>query len=148
MDYKRITETINELQRREQNELRFEYSISEEGNERTNLGRHALDGSNTAGLYWIWTDYTIDQLRDCELESVTSNRIEINLLAEQRKEIFNGLSSIDNAKRIRRINGEDREFKVVYNGIGSGLRKRILDEIKISPLDNGTGSLDIRHTSL
>lgn len=87
------------------------------------------------GLYWIYTEYSVQDIIDCE-PSPQDNAVDIAALAKQHQ----GLSNI------HRIN--HCGFNLVYNGIGggsSGLRERIQREFNGG---SGTGSLGILKTSL
>ncbi len=85
------------------------------------------------GLYWLWTNLEIDDLKD-SVEPHENKEIPIRDLIDRRAD----LSCISKET----IEG----YRVVYNGIGgsrtpekhSGLRKRILQEITANGKNTGT----------
>jgi len=131
MNYKHIVETINAHQLR--NVLTFDHI-----NDRTILTNDLA--TKQQGLYWFWTSYSNQELKDVVRPLNMTGEIDISILVEQRM----GLDSIC------KLNSD--QFRVVYNGIGGGastssfgLRERILQEIKGQ---ESTGSISITNSSL
>lgn len=131
MNYEHIVETINRHQL--QNVLTFDHI-----NDKTILTNDLA--TKQRGLYWFWTSYSNQELKDMVRPSNMTGEIDISLLAEQRM----GLNSICKLSI--------DQFRVVYNGIGGGgatsnfgLRERILQEIKGQ---EGTGSISIVNSNL
>lgn len=93
--------------------------------------------TNAYGFYWIYTSYTLQKMINCTPDQKAAS-VKIN----ERAKLHGGLSHICS---IQEPIGESK-FWLVYNGIGSPLRARILVEF-----GNGskkTGSLAIRSTSI
>lgn len=86
------------------------------------------------GLYWIYTNYNIQDIISC-IPSSQSKAVDISTLAKQHQ----NLSNIHKSNYCG--------FNLVYNGIGgnTGLRERIQQEFNGG---EGTGSLGILKTTL
>lgn len=105
-------------------------------------GKLSLPGSlptGVNGLYWLYTSYSIEEIKSCTPSS-QSKAINIPRLAS----LHEGLSSICKIKHA--------DFSLVYNGVGGvgpkgsgGLRERVLQEFNGG---QGTGSLAILKSSL
>ena len=99
-----------------------------------NMGLENSLFTNSQGLYWIWTNLTNEELK--EIDFITdSKEVPIAYLTERRE-------SLNNI-----CNYYYKGFRIVYNGIGSGLRERILQEINCKAKNTGTLNLQ-RRTNL
>ena len=86
------------------------------------------------GLYWFWTDLSNDDLS--EFTSSESGEIDF-------REIINRRKSLSYSNKMVTEDG----FRLVYNGIGDGLRERILQELRGSSGTTGTLSLNSKGES-
>jgi hypothetical protein len=128
--YREVIETVDEVQRQRISEIH----VSPHG--RTVIGGPP---KRCAGLYFIYTSYSIEELQNSG-PPPTNSAVPISDLATM-------------LGRLDKIHPVDTDgFRLVYNGIGgySGssydLRTRILQEISTN--DPRTGSLCIRQTTL
>ena len=90
--------------------------------------------TNSQGLYWFWTNLTNEELKEIDF-NIDSREVPIAYLTERR-------DSLNNI-----CNYYHEGFRIVYNGIGSGLRERILQEINCNAKNTGTLNLQ-RRTNL
>jgi hypothetical protein len=90
--------------------------------------------TNSQGLYWFWTNLTNEELKEIDTKG-DSKEVPIDYLTERRE-------SLNNI-----CNYYHEGFRIVYNGIGSGLRERILQEINCNAKNTGTLNLQ-RRTNL
>lgn len=128
--YQTLIEKIEELQRNRLSVIKLE---------KNKLSYKNGPGTKIDGLYWIYTDYTDDELKD---SCPSPKRGSIN---------FSDLVKI-NSKISVLCKVKINKFRLVYNGIGGvgqknsgGLRERILEEFRGG---EGTGSLAICGSSL
>ena len=83
------------------------------------------------GLYWIWTNLSDDDLIAIRDDEETA-RVPISKLVQERRNLEN-------------ICKEKKEgFRIIYNGIGSGLRERINQELNCSSMATGSLALQTR----
>lgn len=91
--------------------------------------------SKVSGFYWIYTNYSLEELKDCT-PSPLAGAINIRLLAQ----LHSGLGKVCDI--------QDQGYRLVYNGIANkstGIRERLGQHFNGW---NQTGSLHIKHTSL
>lgn len=86
------------------------------------------------GLYWFWTNLTNEQLKQIDTRE-NSKEVPISYLTYKRESLSHSCNYFHGG------------FRIVYNGIGSGLRERILQELKCSSKNTGTLNLQ-RRTNL
>lgn len=96
--------------------------------------------THSAGLYWIYTSYTDEELKKCS-STTDDGAIDISSLAK----LHDGLPNICS---IKGKSSDNINFRLVYNGIAGkslGIRARIHQHFNGG---KGTGCLAIRKSSL
>ena len=88
--------------------------------------------SKSRGLYWIWTNLSDMQLKKIKTGHDTK-QVPISELVSQRE----NLANITHEKN-------EQGFRIVYNGVGGGLRARILAEFTCNHPKTGTLNLSGR----
>ena len=128
--YKQTLESIHTLQLRRLEQFTLK-------DDRLSLTKNLPNRAD--GLYWLYTEYTYN-----ELCYATSSRLRSSVDIGRLANAHHGLAHVCSIE----VNG----FRLVYNGIGGvgakgsgGLRERIQGEVNGG---EGTGSLAIRRTSL
>lgn len=128
--YKNVIENLHSIQESRLSTISF-------NNNRLSLPKNLP--TYTDGLYWIYTDYSDQDLLGAS-SSTKKNAVNFNSLVQRHTGLTNLCKQAVN------------DFRVVYNGIGGcglkgsgGLRERILAEFRGGV---GTGSLAINDSSL
>jgi hypothetical protein len=144
MNYKGVAQAIDLYQRRPENRIRFTFN---DINTRSTFlfpeGATRLP-NNRAGLYWVWTTCEIDDLvmSRHNVPTVGERRVPISQLSRERRSEF---EDITNGQK---LTIDNRNYKLVYNGMGNGLMERIRQEVRIGINNTKTGSLDIAHSTI
>lgn len=137
-NHKELLEAIWEHQ--SESPLYFHSDHDGQNLKREKLNPEALP-TKQRGLYWLWTDYTDDQLEKLTRGNPDNkSEIDIPQLVQQRKCLAN-ICKIGHSKK--------SNFRLVYNGKGGyngnskgfGLRERILQEFNANSV--GTGTLNL-----
>lgn len=83
---------------------------------------------NEAGLYWIWTSKSMVNLED--ITTISPSEIPIGELVKRRK----------NLNYICNVHGKynDVDYRIIYNGKSTSLRRRILQELRGPSSRTGT----------